>query len=276
MCTKKIAKVVCDERCKKNSNGSFRKVFVVAENTMHQIELFLELKRLRSSDMIACLNINNNAGNTDIISIDSIDLTDQKVRDKKVDDYDIIITRQRYNAGYNLTRMTVMVTGIYFGNEADRIQLRGRINRLSIQNNDSVYYISVFTGILGKIHKNYEKVKIAAKCLQSKQVSVEDMRKLCEVDNNDKSSSSNNVHNRKKENCKNGAIVDSSDSGEKKSTRNKKKKELPWIYTTIIFSMIKFPKHQTLLKKKVNFLKFNRIYIYIYIYIYTTIIFKCF
>ena len=228
VCTKKIAKVVCDERCKKNSNGSFRKVFVVAENTRHQKELFLELKRLRSSDMIACLNINNNAGNTDIISIDSIDLTDQKVRDKKVDDYDIIITRQRYNAGYNLTRMTVMVTGIYFGNEADRIQLRGRINRLS-QNNDSVYYISVFTGILGKIHKNYEKVKIAAKCLQSKQVSVEDMRKLCEVDNNDKSSSSNNVHNRKKRKSSHHAIHDggggngSGSSGKNKITRKKNK-----------------------------------------------------
>ena len=109
--------------------------------------------------------------------LDSIDLTDDKVKEKKVIDYDIIITRERYNAGYNLTRMAVMVSGVYFGNEADREQIRGRIHRLS-QNHPTVYYVYVHTGILTAIREDYSLVTVAARCIQQETIKEDDWQQL--------------------------------------------------------------------------------------------------
>jgi len=89
--------------------------------------------------------------------------------DVKDDDYDIVITTQRYCLGYTITRMNILITGVYYGNEADRTQIRGRINRQS-QRNSEISYITVCTGFLVKIHQNnYEDVKILNKCLQTVQ-----------------------------------------------------------------------------------------------------------
>ena len=100
-------------------------------------------------------------------AVDSIDLTDQKVQEGKVVDYDVVITRERYNAGYNLTRMAVMVSGVYFGNEADREQVRGRIHRLS-QNHPVVRYVYVHTGVLSAIRQDYGLVAVAASASSSR------------------------------------------------------------------------------------------------------------
>ena len=91
-------------------------------------------------------------------------------------DYDIVITRQNFSTGYNLTRMTCMITSVYFSSEPTREQLRGRINRLD-QNNPKIEYITVIVGILELVHNNYERVKLISRCLQH----GEDLKDLAET-----------------------------------------------------------------------------------------------
>lgn len=154
------------------------KVFLVAKNAQAQTELAVRLRGvLPRSDRIACLKMGTTPLPTDVDAVDSIDLTDQKVQEGKVVDYDVVITRERYNAGYNLTRMAVMVSGVYFGNEADREQVRGRIHRLS-QNNPVVRYVYVHTGVLSAIRQDYGLVAVAAKCIQQQTIGDADMDRL--------------------------------------------------------------------------------------------------
>jgi hypothetical protein len=158
-------------------------VFAVAETSSDQVVLGQMIRALLPGALIACLNVKEGTAlhAHQIDNHPSMDFTDEKVREGKVKDYDVVITRSKFNSGFNLTRCTVMVSGVYFGNEADRVQLKGRINRLS-QNNDTVHYAFVFPAntVLELVHRDYAKVSHINKCLQANQCSNEDMKKLME------------------------------------------------------------------------------------------------
>ena len=119
-------------------------VFVVSKDTKHQErlrDLFIEKLNIDSKDIFL------------ITSTQTLFLTDESVA-KGVHNYKIVITTIKKSAGYTLTKLDVMVTGVYPSNNADREQLEGRINRIG-QKSPSVQYITVHTGILTYIMNNH-------------------------------------------------------------------------------------------------------------------------
>ena len=178
-CTRKMIELTI------NQINKGQKVFLVAKNKQHQIELAnLLISQIESK--VVCIGFNSRDKLLDkkCDSLPYINLTDKSIMDKNIQenniDYDIVITRQSYSTGYNLTRLTCMITSVYFSSEPTREQLRGRINRLD-QNNKEVTYITVYTGILELIHNNYDKVKFLSKCLQSKKIEDNDLNKLSKM-----------------------------------------------------------------------------------------------
>jgi hypothetical protein len=169
ICNKKIIETVINKFKNKT------KVFLVAKNKEHQIYFANILKNKISNCKIVCIGFKNKENNEyDLLPF--INLTDKSVKNGGKD-YDIVITRQSYSTGYNLTRISCMITSVYFSSEPTREQLRGRINRLD-QNSSKVTYITVMTGLLQLIYNNYEKVKIVSKCLQTKKINNDDLIKL--------------------------------------------------------------------------------------------------
>ena len=170
-CTRKIIDLTID----KINKG--KKVFLVAKNKSHQIELANSIIN-KIDSRIVCIGFNSKDSklNEKCHSISYINFTDKSVKETDID-YDIVITRQSYSTGYNLTRINCMISSVYFSSEPTREQLRGRINRLD-QNNKEVTYITVLTGILELVHNNYEKVKFISKCLQTKKIDDSDINKL--------------------------------------------------------------------------------------------------
>jgi hypothetical protein len=168
-CTRKMIKLVVKKYKKKI------KVFLVAKNKNHQVYLANKLINKISGSKIVCIGINSKL-NDNCDFLPHINLTDKSVTNGNID-YDIVITRQNFSTGYNLTRMTCMITSVYFSSEPTREQLRGRINRLD-QNNPKIEYITVIIGILKLVHNNYEKVKLISRCLQSKEISNKDLIQL--------------------------------------------------------------------------------------------------
>lgn len=117
---------------------------LVARNTRHQ-------ERLRE------LLIDGGLKSKDIFLLqknDSIYMTDESVKKGITPDYRVVITTLNKSEGYTLTRLQVMITGVYPSNQATREQLEGRINRLS-QYARIVYYRTVHTGILTFVLKRH-------------------------------------------------------------------------------------------------------------------------
>ena len=77
----------------------------------------------------------------------------------------IVITTIRHSAGYTLTKFRIMITSVYFTNQATREQLEGRINRIG-QISPMVRIITIHTGILSYVHERYEKVRNMAEALK--------------------------------------------------------------------------------------------------------------
>jgi hypothetical protein len=75
-----------------------------------------------------------------------------------------VITTPKHSEGYNLTKMHVMITSVYFSNEATREQLECRINRIGGHSN--VRIIIVHSGILTRIHEHYERARSFAEALK--------------------------------------------------------------------------------------------------------------
>lgn len=112
-------------------------VFVVARNSKHQNHL----KDLLVSGGVKPREIFLITGK------DTIFLTDETVKKGVTPDYRVVITTLALSAGYTLTRLKKMVTGVYPTNLATITQLEGRINRVS-QASKWIEIITVHTGIL--------------------------------------------------------------------------------------------------------------------------------
>lgn len=91
-------------------------------------------------------------------------------------DIDVIITTPNYAEGYNLTKIRIMITSVYFSNAATREQLLGRINRIG-QLSNSVRILTLHTGILSYVHEKYEDVRSLSECLKemAKEVIMENI-----------------------------------------------------------------------------------------------------
>lgn len=68
--------------------------------------------------------------------------------------YDVVIARAKCPLGFTCTAFGTMIRGVYAGNQADRTQMDGRLNRLS-QVRETVMYFVVHCGVLSLIHANH-------------------------------------------------------------------------------------------------------------------------
>ena len=122
-----------------------RGVFVVARDNEHQIKLRdMFLAQLGIESFL----VTNKA---------SLNLTDESVKEGQTD-WKIVITTIKRSEGYTLTRLSAMVSSVYFSNEATRNQMRGRINRIG-QNNDRVIYHVIMAGLLEQVNDRYQEAK---------------------------------------------------------------------------------------------------------------------
>ena len=122
-------------------------VFVVAKNSKHQQYL---------KDVLRYLGVE-----IFLISHDnSITLTYNDPSPIK-----IVITTPRYDAGYTITKFRIMITSVYFSNQATRDQLEGRINRIG-QQSPNVHIVTVHAGILSYIFEKYETARSLAAAMK--------------------------------------------------------------------------------------------------------------
>jgi hypothetical protein len=77
----------------------------------------------------------------------------------------IVIVPINKPEGYNLTKMSTMITGVYPSNQATRTQIEGRINRIG-QLADKIMYITVHCGILTRILKEHSDAKSLGTALE--------------------------------------------------------------------------------------------------------------
>ncbi len=125
-----------------------RSCFIVARNAEHQQEIALLLKA-NCKDSIEFISIRNSVSYTPT----------------SIDTPRFVITTTNYAEGYNMTKYTTMITGVYFTNQATRDQLERRINRLD-QTADRVKILVVHAGIISYIHKKYENVRSLAQAMK--------------------------------------------------------------------------------------------------------------
>ena len=77
----------------------------------------------------------------------------------------VVITTKRHSEGYTLTKFRVMISSVYFSNQATREQLEGRINRIG-QTSPNIRILIYHTGILTYIHEKYEKARTLSEALK--------------------------------------------------------------------------------------------------------------
>ena len=80
-------------------------------------------------------------------------------------DYYCVITTSKYNSGYSLSKLGVMITGVYFDNQATREQLEGRINEPN-QGRPAITILTLHCGILTYTLKNHENVRSLSQALK--------------------------------------------------------------------------------------------------------------
>ena len=81
-----------------------------------------------------------------------------------ITDIRVVITTIRNSTGYTLTICNTMIQSVYFSNQATRTQIEGRIIRTG-QLSPYVNIVTIHTGILSYILKNYEDARSLEKVL---------------------------------------------------------------------------------------------------------------
>lgn len=77
----------------------------------------------------------------------------------------VIVTTIRHSTGYTCTKSRIMLTSVYFSNQATREQLEGRINRIG-QKSPEVWLMTFHTGILTHILKRYDQARTLSQALK--------------------------------------------------------------------------------------------------------------
>lgn len=132
------------EHITSSSHGKQNKgIFIVAKNIENQKELceMLLNKGVKANEIFLI-------GKDSFITLTPEDKTDIK----------IVITTLTHSMGYTLTKISVMITSVYFSSQSTRTQLECRINRIG-QKSEEINIITIHCGILSYIHKNYENAR---------------------------------------------------------------------------------------------------------------------
>lgn len=140
ICNREIVKQTIDHI----NNG----VVVVAKNKEHQEKLYKMLVEFIDSKKVLLMN-------------EPINLTSE---DKS--DVQVIVVPINKAEGYNLTKMSIMISGVYPSNQATRTQIEGRIDRIG-QTAEKLIYITVHTGILTRIMREHQNARSLSKALES-------------------------------------------------------------------------------------------------------------
>lgn len=96
----------------------------------------------------------------------SIYFTDSSVNSGKTPDYKIVIVPIKKSEGYTMTRLHVMISGVYPSNNATREQIEGRINRIG-QSSEFIIFHTIHCGILTHILKKHYDAKNLSSVLQT-------------------------------------------------------------------------------------------------------------
>lgn len=139
------------QRAKDVVRSGRRPIFVVAKDRHAQERMMNELQ-----PEFKCFAIDS--GHT-------INLPPDLPADDPLNRLDIVITTLKHSAGYTLTKCDMMITGVYFSNQATREQLLGRIVRMG-QRSKQVDIETYHTGLLSYTQKRYESAKAVADSLR--------------------------------------------------------------------------------------------------------------
>lgn len=138
-------------------------VMLVAQNKEHQ-------------EILKNMLLKEDVNDEDIYVLtgeNSIFLTDEHVKKKKVHDYKVVIVPVNKPEGYTLTRLASTITSVYPSSCASRIQLFGRVNRIG-QKAKEINEITVHCGLLSYILKNHDQAK-------SLMIALSDMAKKIDI-----------------------------------------------------------------------------------------------
>lgn len=124
-----------------------RPIFVVVKDAATQLRMVRDLP-----NNLRCFSIDNRQ---------SINLPPDLPPHSPLNELDVIITTPRHSAGYTLTKCNLLITGVYFGNQATREQLVGRILRMG-QRSKQVDIETYHTGLLSYTQKHYDSAKAIA------------------------------------------------------------------------------------------------------------------
>lgn len=147
LCYQVMTRAIVDETVKEVEDG--KGVMVVARSSSHQEEIRAALEE-RGVRKIYVLEKNK-----------SIHLTDESK-----EDYDVVIVPLNKSTGYSLTKLKVMITGVYPSNHATRDQLEGRIIRIG-QKEKFIRFRTVHCGILTYIMENHKDARNIASIMQT-------------------------------------------------------------------------------------------------------------
>lgn len=141
----KLCYKVCDHEIVSTTLKYLKKnkgVHVVSQNknhTLHLQKLFFE-NGIKSKDLKILTK-----------KTDSVKLTSEGQ-----EQYKIVISPIYKSSGYDLSTLSVQISSIYPSNQANRTQIKGRINRAS-QKSPELDYVFVHCGILTRIKENHMK-----------------------------------------------------------------------------------------------------------------------
>ena len=158
------------------SMSQFRKAADICWNacTKKNVELTLNYIRYGERVMIVAKDINNQVELRNMLIDGGLDEKYIFVieKDKTINltytdprDYYVVITTHRYNMGYSLSKLGVMITSVYFNNQASREQLEGRINELN-QGRKSIELVTLHCGILTYTLKNHENARSLSQAIK--------------------------------------------------------------------------------------------------------------
>lgn len=133
---------------------------MVAASSAHVVQIadLLLAAGVSAEDILCVGGTRPNTLSASIQHNKTVHLSENAVINGEVKPYKIVIVPKTKCTGYSMTWMTCMITGSYPSNQADRTQMRGRINRLDCQR----LYKQYFTVLAGTTTITYHHQKAAA------------------------------------------------------------------------------------------------------------------
>ena len=138
-------------------NVSNRKIVELAIGYIqHGERIMIVAKDINNQGILKNMLMNKGLHESYIFVINKENKIDYPYTDTR--NYYVVITTPSYSEGYSLSKLGVMITGVYFGNQATREQLEGRINEPN-QGRTKIIIVIVHCGLLTYVLDKYENVR---------------------------------------------------------------------------------------------------------------------